>query len=164
MVANIGITGEWVVKVTDPPITGDEVNDAEGRIVFSGFIDTQQRGHRDNVGVRLSFDDVKTSLSMVVKQSIDLEFGNGYSRSAVRAIEVWNSPYERHRTCLSNSSPEFYVGGLGQGVVNIFCLPRGKSEDYWALTGWATGLLDVEGISILFPQHRVDTVQSPATV
>ncbi len=58
--ANVGISGGWIVKITDQPITGAETIDATGHVVAPGFIDLEQHGI-DPWGIKVNLRDGVTT-------------------------------------------------------------------------------------------------------
>ena len=50
-VANVGIKGERIVRISTEKMSGEKVIDARGHVVSAGFIDTQAHSHGNLFGV-----------------------------------------------------------------------------------------------------------------
>ncbi|WP_419194998.1 amidohydrolase family protein [Novipirellula herctigrandis] len=59
-VANIGIQGGWITKITKDPISGKQTINATGHVVAAGFIDTEQHGLTD-WGIKVNLRDGVTT-------------------------------------------------------------------------------------------------------
>jgi hypothetical protein len=68
-VANVGISGDRIARISKEEMKGETVIDASGHVVSPGFIDTQAHSHGNLFGVKLMMRDGVTS-------PMDLEYGN----------------------------------------------------------------------------------------
>ena len=66
-IANVAISGGWIVKITEDEIKGRETIDATGHVVTAGFIDTHTHSG-DKFTIKMSMMDGVTS-------GMDTEFG-----------------------------------------------------------------------------------------
>ena len=66
-VANVGVSGGWIVRITEKEIRGKETIDAKGLVVAPGFVDLEQHG--------LSAWGIKTNLRDGATTQMDFEIG-----------------------------------------------------------------------------------------
>jgi len=96
-VANVGVVGGRITRVSTEPLTGRRTIDAHGLVVAPGFIDLHQHGQDEASGVLKAFDGVTSALEMEigspdVKAFLTrktghslINFGTAASHSAARA-------------------------------------------------------------------------------